>query len=122
MAARVVARLDLLLDQRASGRGDKKAILDSLGLGQKFFGVLRARVQSEKERIPLDKVFPIFEALGERPAVVMYEAARDLESDLPPLSQRSRHGKSKAATEDEFADDLVEKYDRLNSEDPTENG
>lgn len=111
----MIARLDLLLDQRASGRGDRKAILDSLGLRQKFFGVLRARVQSENHRIPLDKVFPILEALGEHPAVVMYEAARDLDPDLPPLRKRSKRAKAKAATEDEFADDLVEKYDRLKS-------
>ena len=84
----VVRYLDKLLSRKAAGRGSRKVLLKKLKLRTTFFGDLRRRLKRPKSRIPLNKVFPIIESLGEKPAILLYEAAREIDRELPELTKQ----------------------------------
>lgn len=57
--SRVVAKLDEVLELRASDRGRKRALRKALGVGESFFGDLRR----QKGRIPMDKILKLLNHL-----------------------------------------------------------
>ncbi len=77
---RVVARFDALLDERADSVGGKKAIRERLGLSASFFGECRRKARAG--RIPLEKIFEVILHLNEKPGLLIYEAACDLDEEL----------------------------------------
>ena len=83
----VVAYLDGLLALKVTVKGGRRRLLDALDLPVSFFGGLRRRVKTPDRRIPLDDVFEVLESLGEHPVVVLYEAGRRVDRELPPLPQ-----------------------------------
>jgi len=81
--AGVVVRFDALVKNRGSAVGGKIGIRKQFGLPEGFFTELRR----QKAKMPLHRLFPIIEFLGERPAVLLYRAALDMDRSLPNLEE-----------------------------------
>ena len=97
----VVTRIDALLESRATYRGSKKDLADQAKVSHDFFKELRRHAH----RMPMDKVFRVIEVLGEHPARLLYEAARDVDKEaLPELPPRQRK------VEDFPEDHIVRKF------------
>ena len=113
---RVVARLDGILDARLKERGAKTRLARGLGLDPTFFAELRKRANRPTERIPFDRVFAVLNELGKSPAAVLYGAFRDLDETLPDFPELELGVADTEAEAGRLADELLDEFHRLETE------